>query len=75
MMEKCGYPGNYFLQKVDMLILLLGLIHQVIKNLLSNLIKSKYFLTNRDFNEMNFTLKKPYKGKGKQKLTIQPGHE
>ena len=29
----------------------------------------------RDFNDMGYTLKKPFKGKGGQTLTVLPGHE
>lgn len=75
MMEKCGSHGNYFLQKEVMLTLLLGWIHQAIKSLWLVLMKSKYNYISRDFIDMGYTLKKPYKNKGKQEIVVQPGHE
>ena len=37
--------------------------------------KSKYNYISRDFIDMGYTLKKPYKNKGKQEIVVQPGHE
>lgn len=37
--------------------------------------KSIFYIKLRDFNEMYYTLKRPWKGCGKKKITIKPGEE
>lgn len=59
---KCGYRGNFYLNNVVLLTLHLE-IQASTKNMSLNLIQSNSVFILRDFEEMNFKLKSPFKSK------------